>query len=285
VDRPLRGRAPDRTRPRSWLGQLGIASAEPVDDPRICPPAIRGQLLLFRPRRQLTDAHARRIKDRDLAGYDRLRETAIALAAGRGLTTAWWRGTCLMLRLALAIREADGDDQIPEEALDDLPRFRNAVADVLRHAELTGAGALLPRRGARAVVPRSPQRSCKHCDCWGTRAILPATAPGADAGASPCWAACAGPAACTSTGTARRRGRRHGPSCGSAASSPPASRCGPGCSATSPRTRRPGPGPPPGGRRPRRSRRTWPSRGRPCCSTPAATGAASPSGRWASCHP
>ena len=171
LDRPLRGRAPDRTRPRSWLGQLRIASAEPADDPRICQPAIRGQLLLFRPRRQLTDAHARRIKDRDLAGYDRLRQTAIALAAERGLSTAWWRGTCLMLRLALAVREADGDDHVPEEALDDLPRFRNPVADVLRHAGLTRAGALLPRRGARAVVPRSPQRSCEHCDCWGVRKI------------------------------------------------------------------------------------------------------------------
>jgi len=139
--------------------------------PRICPPAIRGQMLLFRMRRQLTDPHARRVKDRDLAGYDRLREAAIALAAERGLTTAWWRGTCLMLRLALAIREADGDDQIPEEALDDLPRFRNAAADVLRHAGLTRAGTLLPRRGARAVVPRSPQRSCEHCESWGTRKI------------------------------------------------------------------------------------------------------------------
>jgi hypothetical protein len=80
LDKPLRGRAPDRTRPRSWLDQLRIASTVPVDDPRICPPAIRGQMLLFRMRRQLTDAHARRIKDRDLAGYDRLREAAIALA-------------------------------------------------------------------------------------------------------------------------------------------------------------------------------------------------------------
>jgi hypothetical protein len=171
LDRPVRGRAPDRMRSRSWLDQLRIASAGPVDDPRIWPPAIRGQILLFRMRRQLTDAHARRIRDRDLAGYDRLRAAAIAVAAERGLTTAWWRGTCLMLRLALAIREADGDDQIPEEELDDLPRFRNAVADVLRHAGLTGAGMLRPRRGARAAVPRNPQRSCGHCDSWGVRAI------------------------------------------------------------------------------------------------------------------
>lgn len=172
LDRPHQGRAPDRTRPRSWLDQLRIASAGPVDDPRVCPSAIPGQMLLFRTRRQLTDAHARRIKDRDLAGYDRLREEAISLAAERGLTTAWWRGTCLMLRLALAVRESDGGGQITREALDDLPKFRNAAADVLRHAGLTRAGTLPPRpRGSRAAVPVSPQRSCEHCDSWGTRKI------------------------------------------------------------------------------------------------------------------
>ena len=108
--------------------------------------------------------------------------------------------------------------------------------------------------------------------------------PGAAARAFPCWTASAGPAACTSTSTARRRGSSHGPSCGSAATSLPALHCGPGRSATSSRTRKAGPGPPPGGRRHRRSRRTWPSPGRGRCSTPAATGAASPSGRWTSCH-
>ncbi len=171
LDRPIRGRAPDRSRPRSLLDQLRIASAEPVDDPRICPPAIRGQLLLFRPRRQLTDAHARRIKHRDLAGYDRLKDTAIAFAAERGLSTAWWRAACLMLRLVLAVRESDGDDLIPEETLDDLPRFRNAVAGVLRHGDLTSAGLLRPRRRSRPVVLPRPQRSCTHCDCWGSRTI------------------------------------------------------------------------------------------------------------------
>ena len=192
LDRPLRGRAPDRTRPRSLLDQLRIASAEPVDDPRICPPAIRGQLLLFRPRLQLTDTHARRIKDRDLAGYDRLRETAITLAAERGLSTAWWRGTCLMLRLALAIREADGDDHVPEEALDDLPRFRNAVADVLRHAGLTGAGTLRPgvapgrssratRSGAAGTATAGASgQSARAAAPGSTRAIPSATAPGCE---------------------------------------------------------------------------------------------------------
>ena len=126
------------------------------------------QLLLFRPRRRLTDAHARRIKHRDLADFDRLTETAAAFAAEQGVGKAWWRATCLALRLALAIRESDGDDQIPEESLDDLPTFRAPVADVLRHA-----GLLRPRRRSRPVVLPKPQRSCRHCDCWGFRSICP----------------------------------------------------------------------------------------------------------------
>ena len=63
-----------------------------------------------------------------------------------------------------AIREADGDDQIPEGALNDLPRLHNPAADVLCHGGLARAGTLLPRRGAQAVVSRNPKRSCEHCD-------------------------------------------------------------------------------------------------------------------------
>jgi hypothetical protein len=79
------------------------------------------------------------------------------LAAEQGVGKAWWRTTCLALRLALAIRESDGDDQIPEESLDDLPTFRAPVADVLRHA-----GLLRPHRVSRPVVLPKPQRSCRH---------------------------------------------------------------------------------------------------------------------------
>jgi site-specific recombinase XerD len=177
LDRPVQGRTPDRTRPRSLLDQLRIATAEPVDDPRVCPPTIPGQLLLVRPRRQLTDTHARRIKHRDLADYEWLKDTAIALATERGLSKAWWRSTCLMLRLALAVREADGGETIPEETLDDLPRLRNAVADVLRHAGLTSARLLAPRRRSRPVVLHKPQRSCQYCDCWGFRRTCPGCSP------------------------------------------------------------------------------------------------------------
>jgi hypothetical protein len=140
LDRPLTGQAADRTLPRSWLDQLRVARAEPVDDLRVCPATIRGQLPLFRPHHHLADAHARRIKHRDLADYDRLKKAAIALATERGLSTAWWRMTCLMIRLTLAVRDADGDDRVREEALD---------------------------------AASKPHRSCRHCDCWGFRTLCP----------------------------------------------------------------------------------------------------------------
>ena len=253
LDKPQDGRAPDRSRPRSWLDQLRIASAEPVDDPRICPPAIRSQLLLIRPHRQLTETHARRIKHRNLADLDCLSETAAVLATERGLSKAWWRTTCLMLRLALAVREADGDDEIAEEALDDLPTFRNPVADVLRHAGLTGAGCSAP-----AIIPgRSSRPSPCAAASTATAGAFAASAQDARPGSSPqpstrsgpaydagvrrfrCSTATAEPAGCTLTPTAPRPEHSRGPSCGSAETWLLGWPFEPALSATSPRTRRP----------------------------------------------
>ncbi|MER6416744.1 hypothetical protein [Streptomyces humidus] len=166
LDRPLKGRQRDARRPRSWLDRQRIESAEPSDDPRVCPPAVRGQLLLFRPRRQLAQEHVRRIRDRDLPDYDRLQAIAIAQATEQGFSKAWWRAACWMLRLALAVRDADGEDLVAEEILDDLPRSQNSAADILREA-----GLLRPRLRRRPVIPPKPHRSCRHCDCWGFRSV------------------------------------------------------------------------------------------------------------------
>jgi integrase len=170
--RPLRGKAPDHNRPPAWLSRLRAAASEPADDPRVCPPTTRGQLLLFQPRRQLTNAQAWSIQDRDLPDFEPLREIVISHAADHGLSTQWWRVVCLMIRLALAIREADGDDLVREESLDDLPSFRDITARFLR-----GQGLLRPRRGSRPLVPHKPQRSCSHCDCWGYRSICTGCTP------------------------------------------------------------------------------------------------------------
>ncbi|WP_127357494.1 site-specific integrase [Actinacidiphila soli] len=166
IDRPQKGRPRDASRPRSWLDRQRIETAEPSDDPCVCPPAVCGQLLLFRPRRQLAQEHVRRIRDRDLADYDHLQAIAVAKAAELGFSKAWWRAACWMIRLALAVRDADGEDLVAEEVLDDLPRSQTAVADILREA-----GLLRPRRRRRPVIPPKPHRSCRHCDCWGFRSV------------------------------------------------------------------------------------------------------------------
>lgn len=168
IDRPLRGQPRDASRPRSWLERQRAAAVEPRDDPNVCPPVICGQLVLFPMRRRLTEDHARRIRDRDLADYDRLRSAAIAKADRDGLSTAWWRAVCWMLRLALAVRDADGDNLVAEEILDDLPRAKSPTTALLREA-----GLLRPRQRSRPVVPHKPHRSCRQCDCWGFRSVCP----------------------------------------------------------------------------------------------------------------
>jgi len=86
--------------------------------------------------------------------YDPLvQTTAAAYAAERHYSPEWQRWVCRMLRLALAIRDADGDDLVREEALDDLPHFADAAAEVLRRT-----GLLRPRPAHRpaATPPAAP---------------------------------------------------------------------------------------------------------------------------------
>ncbi|HEY5857754.1 MAG TPA: hypothetical protein VIW24_27885 [Aldersonia sp.] len=164
LDRPLRGVRPDRSRPRAWLDRLRAVDAEPVDDPAVLPPTAAGQLALVRPRRRLTDTHERRIRDRDLTGQDTTKAMALALATERGLSKSMAYWLARMARLALAVRDADGCELVPRDALDDLPHFADAVAEILCRADMLG-----PRRAAHPLVvhDRSLARGCVDCDCWG----------------------------------------------------------------------------------------------------------------------
>jgi site-specific recombinase XerD len=155
------------TRPPRWLEQVHAAtSARPADDPRVCPPAVRGQQALFRWPRQLTDAHAQRISGRDLRDWPQVQDVAVAYAAEQHYSPSWRCWVCRMLRLALAMRDADGDDLVREEALDDLPRFADAAAEILRRA-----GQLCRRRDRCAAGTTSQLQSCENCGSWGFRAL------------------------------------------------------------------------------------------------------------------
>jgi len=168
LDKSFRGRPSPRERPPSWLERLRAAKAEPVDDQRVCPPSMGGQIALLHGHRRMTLDHARRIRDRELPGYAQARAAVIAYANERGFSSAWWRTVDLRIRLALAVRDADGEDLVCEESLDDLPGFADATGEILRRV-----GLLRPRCSPRPLTSAKRLRNCEHCGCWGFHRVCP----------------------------------------------------------------------------------------------------------------
>ncbi|WIM99437.1 hypothetical protein ACTOB_003089 [Actinoplanes oblitus] len=142
------------------------------DDPNVCPPAIPGQLTLVRPRRHLTLHHAQRIHHRPVRGYNEAVLVIAAHASQHGLSDSWEVAVSRMVRLALAIRDADGDEFAGTDAVSDLPLFPAVVLEILDHATLLQPGATLgPHRKRQrsaalpqAVPPRP--RNCASCLSW-----------------------------------------------------------------------------------------------------------------------
>jgi hypothetical protein len=163
-----RARSDGRFHPPPWA--RAQIPAELLDDPRFCPPAIAGQLPLFGPRRALAVADARKIRDRALAGWDLAEPVLAAYAAEHEYGQAWQQTMSAVLRLALAVREADGRLLVDDAVLDVLPRFSRAAAAILRRANLLDAacGRVAGPRGIRHHVGPGP-RSCRTCGAWGTR--------------------------------------------------------------------------------------------------------------------
>jgi integrase len=121
-----RARSDGRFHPPPWArAQL---PAEGLDDPRFCPPVMARQLPLFGPRRTLVVADARKIRDRVLAGWDQAEPVLAAYAAEHEYGQAWQQTMSAVLRLALAVREADGKLLVDDAVLDVLPRFSRADA-------------------------------------------------------------------------------------------------------------------------------------------------------------
>jgi hypothetical protein len=173
-----RARSDGRFHPPPWArAQL---PAKVLDDPRFCPPVMAGQLPLFETRRTLTVADARKVRDRVLAGWDQaepvlaepvlaepvlaepvLAEPVLAADAAEHEYGQWWQLIVTsVLRLALAVREADGKPLADDAVLDVLPRFAGTAAEILRHADhrLSRPGAsVLSQLAARFTLPSSRQ--------------------------------------------------------------------------------------------------------------------------------
>ncbi|RSO06929.1 hypothetical protein DMH18_26105 [Streptomyces sp. WAC 06783] len=158
-----RQRARKLPRPRGaatpYLGPREVR--RPADDPRICPPALRGQQTLFAVRRRIERVDARRISARTWPEEEVLDALAEQRAATAGLSPTWPHMVMRIIRCALAIRDAEGDALVAPEMLDQVRLPLKAAA-----AELLAQAGMLRTRTSPPPA-RWPVGSCADCGCWG----------------------------------------------------------------------------------------------------------------------
>jgi hypothetical protein len=168
--------APAHRRARSWAGsqpapQLAAGSVSGPDPARrrggqrgswfSSGRRSRQLSLLPAPHRRLVRADRHRIAGRRWPEEVVLVAQAEAMATDAGLSPTWPRMVMSLLRLALAIRDADGDTHVNEEVLDQIALpLKAAGARVLDRA-----GLLRPRQAP--APPRHPVRGCEDCHSWG----------------------------------------------------------------------------------------------------------------------
>ncbi|NBM14180.1 hypothetical protein, partial [Streptomyces sp. GC420] len=161
-----------------WVEHIRAAAAPTRDDPAVLPPTVPGQLPLFPVRRMLSIDVCRRILQRPLTGYADVVEHTAAFAAETGISKPMQRKLHEMLRLALAVRDADGDDLVDELVLDDIPNYIRSVRAVLLRAGMLRVWEeprepQRPHRPRKLRTVRRPRprhtmtpRSCQQCGCW-----------------------------------------------------------------------------------------------------------------------
>ncbi|MCK1820302.1 hypothetical protein MTQ10_11895 [Streptomyces sp. XM83C] len=175
--RPLRRRTKNGLKVgQGWWIKLRKQRAAPAGPP-VLQAQMCGQLALFTVPRALTDATVSAIVGRPVVGWGECRPVIEAMAAEHGMSVGWQHKIAEMVRLALAVREAEGAVRLPEPMLRDLPSNGDAVRLVLLRAGLLDP-APEPMRfsttnqptttyiTAPAPLPPSVARSCRDCDAW-----------------------------------------------------------------------------------------------------------------------
>ncbi|CAM5521420.1 MULTISPECIES: site-specific integrase [Streptomyces] len=178
--RPLaRGRSGGRRVGEEWRRKLKMQreSGHP-EPPAVLEPQMWGQLPLFTVPRTLTQATVSAIVGRTVSGWEQAKPVLVEMAAEHGLSAGWHFKVAEMVRLALAVREAEGARLLPEALLRDLPANGDAVRLVLLRVGLL-APAPAPLRFSRTdqpartpyitspapIAPRGP-RQCRDCHAW-----------------------------------------------------------------------------------------------------------------------
>jgi len=165
-----RARSDGRYHPPLWArDQLPKQRA---DDPRVLPPTLPGQLLLFERYERLEIGLAARIRDRVYPGFDAADAQLEALITEGGYTGARIVEARDVVRLALAVAATEGKPLVDDAVLAFMPGHLGTVAAALRRAGLLDPGCgphTRPRpRALRPADHGSPQ-SCAICGVWGIR--------------------------------------------------------------------------------------------------------------------
>lgn len=160
-----------------WWIKLRKQRAVPAGPP-VLEPQLQGQIPLFTVPRVLSDATVKALVDRTVAGWEEARPVIKAMQAEHRLTTAWRSKVGEMVRLALAVREAEGSERLPEAMLRDLPTNGDAVRLILLRTGLldrapeplrfsrTDQPTRTPYITAPAPLPPLAPRQCVDCDAW-----------------------------------------------------------------------------------------------------------------------
>ncbi|MEU2284230.1 hypothetical protein ABZ614_20180 [Streptomyces sp. NPDC013178] len=160
-----------------WWTKLRQQRAAPAGPP-VLEAQVRGQIPLFTVPRVLGDATVSAIVGRPVAGWEQARPVIEAVEAEYALTAAWRRKVAEMVRLALAVREAEGAERLSEAMLRDLPANGDAVRLVLLRAGLLDEApepmrfsgrnqpARTPYSDALAPLPPRAPRQCADCYAW-----------------------------------------------------------------------------------------------------------------------
>ncbi|MFF9090959.1 hypothetical protein ACF1BE_32205 [Streptomyces sp. NPDC014991] len=162
---------------KEWWTKLRQQRAAPAGPP-VLEAQVRGQIPLFTVPRALGDATVSALVDRSVVGWEEARQVIDAMEAEHGLTAGWRRKVAEMVRLALAVREAEGAERLPEAMLRDLPANGDAVRLILLRAGLLDEAPEAMRFSGRnqpartpyfdvlaPLAPRAP-RQCADCDAW-----------------------------------------------------------------------------------------------------------------------
>ncbi|MGW3954689.1 hypothetical protein ACWEKM_28000 [Streptomyces sp. NPDC004752] len=160
-----------------WWTKLRQQLAAPAGPP-VLEAQVRGQIPLFTVPRVLGNTTVSAIVDRPVDGWEQARPVLETIEAEHGMTAGWRRKVADMVRLALAVREAEGAARLPEAMLRDLPTNGDAVRLVLLRAELleeaekpmrfsiSDQPARTPYITAPAPLPPRAPRQCKDCCAW-----------------------------------------------------------------------------------------------------------------------